>query len=282
MNADDLRALRLCLRGSVERAKALLNSDRDVDAPGTAAGIELGEQHEFAGSWGSDPIELAYGMAGGLLCAADDYLLSFDLTLDRSMPFTFTPYVIARSALETCARAAWLLEPGLGTRQRIARFMNEALYSLREEGAMPEGMKDETQRNINVITKVATERGFAVSQKGEQVWLDDEPRPGATRLASDFVGGLEGIPLGRLAYKFWSALSHGTYYALTEILGPDGTPNRIPIDTQVTMTVVVLYAYLKARGLQFECFGWEERTWTIWVNHVHLTAARAAFVADIR
>jgi hypothetical protein len=87
------------------------------EAAGECANTERGP----SGPWGEETVRTVY--AGGALYL-DTILRALWAMADTLTPQT-TAYVLntlARAAMEAGAQLWWLLEPGIGVRQRVARF----------------------------------------------------------------------------------------------------------------------------------------------------------------
>jgi hypothetical protein len=75
-----------------------------------------------AGPWGEDPVRGVYTAAALYLEAVLQCMRALAASLTTETTH-YVPYCLARAAMEAGSQAHWLLEPGIGARRRVARFM---------------------------------------------------------------------------------------------------------------------------------------------------------------
>jgi hypothetical protein len=87
-----------------------------------AAGERANQESGPNGPWGPDPVRSVYVAAALYLELVLQSLraLAASLTTDSTH---YVPNCLARAATEAGSQAFWLLEPGIGARRRVARFM---------------------------------------------------------------------------------------------------------------------------------------------------------------
>lgn len=196
-------ALRDLLDESVDLKSGTLPS---ADSPAMS---EISQQSEFVGEWGEEPVELAHVLGVWKRALAVDCAQAMIRDLHEDPAPVFAYKVLGRAVIENAASAAWLLEPGIGIRLRIARGRNERLYSARQILRLewlPEEPRRHSEEIVERITRVAKQLGFSMTRKG---WLEED-RPGFTALLRWILGD----DLGATVANYYSAVTHGTQYGL--------------------------------------------------------------------
>lgn len=233
---------------------------------------ELNAEPGFAGTWGNEPVRQAHNCGTMLLLAAEDLIESAcRLVAQEPLP-VFGHMVLARAALEACGRAQHLFEPGLGVRLRIARGMNERLYSLAEQERLPAdaGDSERIAAGRRRILDEAERRGFAKLEKRKAPTLE-EPRPRSTETVRSALGAGADPELGHVLFGYFSAVSHGTAYGLMQSidvvqreqpLQPD-TIGQLKTDSTGVNTVsaALILAYVEAVERKRKHFGWQSDEW---------------------
>ena len=240
-----------------------------ADAPAMG---ELAEEHRFAGEWGQEPVRTAHSASWICFTATEDLITAFCRLFEHGPPPVYAHLVLARAALESCARAAWLAEPGITLRRRIARGVNERLYSLAEQVRLPGVPGTQALARRRSILDEAHRQGFdKVSGKGQSVVSVLEPRKANTALVKWLLENPDD-DLGELAYRFWSSIAHSTLYGLAQSFGSPVTQTSsldlmatVPVmvtaeQVQVAMTTVGL-AYVEAGRRHEQLFGWRSDGW---------------------
>jgi hypothetical protein len=87
-----------------------------------AAREQNNQEHGPGGSWGPDSVRAVYTAAALYMEAVLQCMraLAASVTVDTTH---YVPDCLARAAMEAGSQAFWLLEPGIGARGRVARFM---------------------------------------------------------------------------------------------------------------------------------------------------------------
>jgi hypothetical protein len=231
---------------------------------------ELADEHRFAGGWGKEPVRDSHSASWLFLGAADDMIRSLCRLFEGGATPVYGHIPLARAAVEACARAAWLAEPGVGVKKRVARGVSERLYSLGEVAKLP-GAPDNSDRRRRILDE-ADKQGFArFSTRGQTIVSLEERRKGNTALVT-WLFGQPDQELGEIIYRFWSAVSHSTLYGLTQSLDRDvSQASRIDSlvtvglatrsDQVVTVMAAVGIAYIDAARFHDQLFGWRTDDW---------------------
>ena len=122
-----------------------------LPAPDSAAMSELDQQSAFAGVWDENPIDTAQAHIGLLLTAGEDAMETFAAAIvaDRTQLYSYIP--LARAGMEWLALAHWLAEPGIVSRQRVRRSINERIASAYEQSRLPTGLNPEPERQSRLL-----------------------------------------------------------------------------------------------------------------------------------
>lgn len=231
---------------------------------------EIAQQAVYAGDWGDRPAEQAQALATMHMLLARDTARSACRLLDSDPVVVYSHMILARSCLEASARARWIDEPGIGIRRRVARAMTERLYSIAEQGRIP-GVDQSGPLNKRIQTRLdrilgeAERQGFTV-RAAHRAKSIDEPRMGSTEVVRWLLADL-GPALGESVFRFYSAVDHGTVYALGESIDFDEVQNRLqPVEigqvvvdsrsAQLVLAAVVL-GYGRAADTYLRHRGWD-------------------------
>jgi hypothetical protein len=186
------------------------------EAAGELANAEVGP----AGPWGEAPVRAVYLAAALYLAAVLECLgtLGDSVTAERT---AYVPNALARAAMEAGWHAWWLLEPGIGARRRVARFLlircSGARYLARAvESTDPGagGVYGETPEMVAVVAAGhGLECGYLKSPRygNRKVWScgNDELPPYTER------GAMFEEAMGmRAAYGIYSASAHAEWHAV--------------------------------------------------------------------
>jgi len=252
----------------------------DADSP---AMREISQQSEFEGDWGNEPVEHTHVLGVWKRTLATDcaHAMIRDLHEDPAPVFAYK--VLSRAVIENAASAAWLLEPGIGIRLRIARGRNERLHSARQMLRLewlPEEEKERSQQIVDTITRVGAQLGFSMTRRR---WLEED-RPGFTAL----VRWVLGDDLGTTVASYLSAVAHGTQYGLASaVLSVESSvglgKRRAAIglssnDVNLALATAGL-SLIKASNHEHQLMGRESQNWTE-RRSAALEAFRAAVISD--
>lgn len=287
---DDLEALRHSLSACGRCANAILTEHDFEPASGSVASEEMALDAEFGAAWGDDPVFETWAHALGLLAASEDYLRGLQLLLSAEAEVSLAPMPIVRAALECSARAYWLAEPHADIRTRIARGMNERLFSLYEVLKLPiAAAQDHAKVRVAKILSGARAHDFSLTEGSGPKYLAGATRPNGTDAVARLLRHGR-VPTGEIAYRAYSAPGHGTVFGVFqqfEALPDDGqhrtrrraTLVKRPVTTAV-MAAVSLDAYLTARSRQLDAYGRVSDHWRSWVEHTLREIKRVASAAS--
>jgi hypothetical protein len=240
---------------------------------------EIAAQAKYAGAWGADPAVDAHALGWMQLSVAEDLVKSLSREFAEPGPSpVFGHIVLARAIIESCARAAWLADPSIGVRLRIARAESERLYSLAEVEKLPGAAPNlEARRRI---LDTADELGFERKHgKNQSVVSLEEWRPGQTKIVRWLFAHDEDV--GELIYRWWSAVAHSTLFGVTmnmEVMADAVERNgltsaAVVISSDQVRNVFrgVILGYLQVARFHDALFGWRSPE----LEDVMLRSARA-------
>jgi hypothetical protein len=241
--------------------------------PGSRAAKEIEEDGSLAGPWSDGPLSLAYGAAELHLGAAQDQLIGLGMLLQG--PVENALMTLARGVVEACARAAWLLDPSLDARSRVARCMTERLHGRAHEAALSAKIGRElgSEGPIAAITASAEQHGIGVSRDGRGGrYLGEEPYPGQTK-AVEMLFASYGDNFGVRAYADLSAVAHSSLPAFAfrkpAIVSGDVPPQQKEDPPVERAVIVALVAVDEAVSRYLTLFGWNPTPWKDCVRQTH-------------
>jgi hypothetical protein len=133
----------------------------------------------------------------------------------------YVPYCLARAAMEAGSQAFWLLEPGIGARRRVARFMllraSEARHQAEQVSITDPGAGSLYGETPMQATDLAVSLGLPCEFRpykrryGGQWWCEGEKLPGYTERNK----ALEAAMFTAGAYSIYSAALHAEWPAVT-------------------------------------------------------------------
>jgi hypothetical protein len=212
-----------------------------------------------------------------LIVAAEDLLPALARGVQERQAFAVS--VLARSVLETCARSRWLLDRDADPRERLRRGYTEWMYSLWEQWRIVDEnpLKSQLARRIDDEVAEARVAGFEVYEhrrfKGLHYCEAERPRAGA--LIDDLLRSLS-PGLGGFAWSFYSAVAHGTAYALLQVFSeregplpsdapPAGLMVKRPQDVDLRRPAAfALLGYLAGFAEMVELNKWDPTHWQTW------------------
>lgn len=213
-----------------------------------------------------------------LVNSTEDHLRALGLLLADENS-RYAPLSVARVALESAARAWWMLDITATLPERLCRGWNFLLYGHHERKKLEQelGGPDTRTAKIRVIIETAKQLGLplAASKKGSPRWLKGGLRD-ATSLCRELLCDDmdQDSTLGSVMYRYLTATSHGAMHGLLKKTsfvegmpaGATGTLVAIEFDRrELALTAVGAYnAYLKATEQQFQYFGWRTPEWDKW------------------
>lgn len=204
--------------------------------------------------WGSVPVERAYFLADISLFAAANQLGSIGTLLKEEMALLGVE-TLARASLEGAAQTWWLLEPGIGVRERVGRGLASRLASSHEALALQLklGVSSASLRDQRTeVRRNAEELGFQLDSKKDR-WLGlrwtvhGVPYPSRTEAVGDLLHAI-GVDHGTAIYSWLCGISHSTAFALMEFFSFDEDGERpdtytaVPQQTLGNLSLALLLA----------------------------------------
>ena len=252
----------------------------NADSPGMR---EISQQSEYVGEWGAEPVEHTHFLGVWKRALAVDCAQAMIRDLHEDPAPVFAYKVLSRAVLENAASAAWLLEPGIGIRARIARGRNERLYSAHQILRLkwlPEERRRNSEEIIERITRVGGQLGFAITKNK----FLEEDRPRFTALLRWILGD----DLGATIANYYSAVAHGTQYGLASAIMSVEPPTGLgmrraaiglsPSDVNLALAVGGM-GLIRASENERLLMGRETTEWSA-IRSAALQAFRAALVPD--
>jgi hypothetical protein len=203
----------------------------------------------------------AVSIAAFRMAAADDHLLA----VSRLVPHpsaVYSIYTLARTVAEVSARAWWLLDPSIGSGGRAERGLAERIYGITEAGKLPiEGIAEHTRARVAELRRLAQAEGLSISREHKS--------PGGGEVLRELMGrDEESRSLGDHTYKLLSAFTHGTSYALQQLIHRDTIRGseidgmgQVQVGTSASKEAVALLMaflpYMEATQRQSVLHGWD-------------------------
>jgi hypothetical protein len=226
---------------------------------------ELDLERSFIGDWGTEPVNHAHVIGSWKRILAVDCAKAMIRDLHEDPPPLFAHKVLSRAVIENAASAAWILEPGVSIKQRIARGRNERIFSAKEVLRLPDLPDEQRTRSktiIATIKRTARELGFSVTANG---WIEED-RPRFTRLLQWMLSD----DLGGMIANYYSAVAHGTQYGLSSAVLSAEPPTALgerrvmlgtaPHDVRFALAASAL-ALIKGVSYEVELFGRDIPEW---------------------
>jgi len=183
------------------------------------------------GPWGAMPVRSAYTAAALYLEAVLQCMRALAACLTTETT-PYVPYCLARAAMEAGSQALWLLEPGIGARRRVGRFMliraSGARYRAEQVGMTDPGAAglygEIPQRAAELATSLGLECEYRPRGKHRgEWWCEGERLPGYTERNRV----LEQAMFTTGAYSIYSGALHAEWHAVIgnweELVMGDGT-----------------------------------------------------------
>jgi len=192
--------------------------------PGSpAAGERTYGGPDPAKPWAPRIVDTAYASVRVGLVAAAEQLATMAKVIEEPTPGGVGVMVMARSIVEICARAAWIMEPGIGPRGRVARSLGDQLYSayhatkLATALDLPGGADGFSPPPDELTTKIE-DLGLTVKAEAlaydPRITVDGTPRPSASKLVRSLFRGSVFDDSAAGIYPNLSAFTHGTHFGL--------------------------------------------------------------------
>lgn len=222
------------------------------------------------------PLHWGYVAAHLRIVAAIDYLESLNALLQQWPPHPWGPVPLARAAIESSARARWLLDAELSRRERalrmIAERLNEELWKVRV--AKRPGMKtaDHLQKSVLAVADLAEELGVKVNRRSESGWpksIAESPYPKLDEIIPAVLPA-DDVHVATSAWRGYAGVSHGSplgvMNAIDVVTADDGSLNwdaqvRVEASETATLAVGAAYALLAAFDPYVSVAGWSSSHW---------------------
>jgi hypothetical protein len=201
---------------------------RDLDWSGET-GSRAAEERTYRSQgslvpWTPRVVGNAYAFARVALLAAAEQLSTIASAIEQPLPGGVGVMVMARSIVEICARAAWVMDTTAGARERVGRSYGDQLYSayhaerLAEMLELPEGARGYSPLP-DELTATVSDLGLDVQasslDRGDpRITIDGVQRPHTARLVRSLFGNTIFSQDARAIYPHLSAFTHGTHFAL--------------------------------------------------------------------
>ncbi|MET9914454.1 hypothetical protein ABZZ74_48495 [Streptomyces sp. NPDC006476] len=188
--------------------------------PVSPASEECEQDATLAGTWGTNPVRDANIAPLSPVLVLFDHLDTL-ASVFRSPGGVTASHTLARAILDIAISPWYLLEPDIGERERVRRYMNLRLQSLKEQAQLETGsestaLRDHAADRIAHIFKAARAHGFEVRREGDRYrppYLDTQIPP-TTSLAADMIAPQ--VPtLGPLFWRTGSAVAHGQQHGIS-------------------------------------------------------------------
>lgn len=219
--------------------------------------------------WGVDPVEGTRLFASVFMTSAHAGLEPLRRVL-KPPSLAWAPYVLARSTLESSARAWWICDPDIEARERIERAWTEQLYGFLEYEKAYRALDNEEARQQvrsrwETLCDAAEADGFTVINRNDAPIGIGSARKTHTELARKLLAPEF---KGEIVYRHYAAMSHSVIGALGEglaVIDEDGTrvratPSITNLDI-VQLVSAVTVGICKAFDRRVKYFGWIEDEW---------------------
>lgn len=181
------------------------------------ADLENQEKRIDGSPWGAEPIIEAQSMPGLRLFAADDHL--FALSELVGSQYSMLGWAVScRNVLEAASRAWWLLEPRVGTKQRIVRYLADAFQSEQYRGELMAGIGGTSKPSgVKPVIAKARALGIPVDEVNQGTLFDGLRVPPPAKLVHGLLDDA-GFDAGEGFYRYLSGTTHGDRQAILDIL----------------------------------------------------------------
>lgn len=207
-------------------------------------------------------VKTAYAQGSLLIEVAADYLMAFTRIVKEPVQ-TIAPWTCVRGLIESCAFAAWLLDPGVDVRVRVQRSfafrfegLSQQVKYVRTVGSQVD-INNASQRMDDVERK-AQALGFSrvENRKGQRIGIAQRMPP-----ITDVVN----LALGQESeYRLLSAMAHAHPWALQQLSfrleedhGRIGLAKSAPTLAIAYLCVTGARAFSKPILARAQLFGWD-------------------------
>jgi hypothetical protein len=163
--------------------------------PGSVVAGELAEAPTISLAWETAVRTVLSGLRLQLFTVSR-HLKSISNLLATEMP-PFGPAILARSALETAARAWWLVDSQIEMRRRVARGLTDRLYSAdyaaalaREYGVGDSYFSEPPSR----VEGICSDLSLRITGRERNRYVGTEARQTSTKLCADLLRSIDPDP----------------------------------------------------------------------------------------
>ena len=210
-------------------------------------------------------MDTSFSLAGQLLLVAGDHLSALERLLNDPA-LAVSPWTVARSVVESVSICLWLMDPGIGAPERIARGMNLRLQSLNDSvtwfGSLdqPDDVRQQIERQkerLRGLKDLAVSRGVTpvLNRQGVSVGFGERMPSISTLTGHANLEEFWRLASGMAHGRNWATLSGGFSRVdgtnvVTPTLSPEGTP---------VLVSVPLWAWLRGQVAMFTYAGWKTK-----------------------
>lgn len=213
---------------------------------------------------------------------AADFVEGLCAVLEDGVPSVYSGYPLARASLEASATAWWLADTDIGTKMRVARFVNLQYESFRQQaklsflmnGAEGVGLEGKMAR----LVRAAEAEGMLVTRNrsGKRVVAVGENRPPTTELVGRLLEPYyDDVNVGKDLYRFYCAPVHSSLYGILSHV-QSGSGDGKTVLVQQTLDARAVYGMLifVSEGFQSALsrlvvfYGWDRSIFEGWEGHL--------------
>jgi len=229
--------------------------------PGSQAETEMHQNGIVGpdGPWSPSVVDTAYTLAAAVFIgAAGQYLMALSQLLAQDEMALFGFQAVARALAESAAHAWWLLDPGIGARERVARTATERWGSIVELGkAEVAAGIDRTIQQGRVLDFRAKMAMLGLDEKldrrGKLLGYEGHSSPEQTTLVGEFLKSL-GATKGEFWYRYSSGVTHTALYAYLQYQDSEAIPGeeraaliaKLPLGAVANAAMLGTMSYLGA------------------------------------
>jgi hypothetical protein len=277
---ERVRELQSVLLEAADAAAPYLNAAAWEPSVGSEGAAEVANTETGpAGPWGENPVRTTHALVHALMDTVLTHVRALALLYVDEPPAMATA-TVARSVMEAAATAWWIMEPGIGTRGRVARVTSERLRSSREATkaivhlAEPVNPSDYSETEDQVRNYAI---GLGLQAAAGHPRIDRQVRPSSTDLIAGLFETESALDRSqsRPVYPVYAGVAHGLLYGIMQFLRPVEADGQIilrwqtdphVIDAVVSYTLTVMIA---AMDRIIAVMGWDAATWDTWKSTLY-------------
>lgn len=161
----------------------------------------------------------AFELVGLLQYSGEDHLRTMLMVFEgRQLP-TYGLFTLLRAAAEAIVRCAYLLDPGITERRRLARALNVRLANLIEQNKAAPDDALHSERVAYLVQRAAENDIEVFNSKKNLITHFGEPRKSEVDLFAEYVKPLEQSsetqsPVGSMVYRYLSGQVHSMLWVM--------------------------------------------------------------------